>query len=148
MTIQQYLQKNKIITDGSFGTYYADRYKTFEMPEMANMLYPERVKEIHESYIEAGSKLIRTNTFAANTVMTGDRFEAVQENIRAAVRIAKEAVSECEQKGICRGSEPHVYIAGDIGPIPKDDRLSDEDIEEQYYKIAKTFIDEGITILT
>lgn len=142
MTIQQYLQNNKIITDGSFGTYYADRYQTMEMPEAANILHPERVKEIHESYIKAGSKLIRTNTFAANTVMFGDNFEAVQENIKAAVKIAREAVSENMQQN------SQVYIAGDIGPIPKDDRMSDEDIEEQYYQIAKTFINEGITILT
>ena len=40
MTIQDYLQKNKLITDGSFGTYYAGKYQTDEIPEAANTEHP------------------------------------------------------------------------------------------------------------
>ena len=34
--MKQYLQNHRIITDGSFGTYYAQRYDTTQMPELAN----------------------------------------------------------------------------------------------------------------
>ena len=49
--MKQYLRQNRIITDGAFGTYYAQKYNTLELPELANMKYPERVKEIHQEYL-------------------------------------------------------------------------------------------------
>ena len=33
MTINEYLQNQKIIADGSFGTYYAEKYQTKELAE-------------------------------------------------------------------------------------------------------------------
>ena len=35
-TIKDYLKTNKIITDGSFGTYFADKYETQSLPELYN----------------------------------------------------------------------------------------------------------------
>lgn len=122
------------MTDGAFGTYYSEKYQTQEMPETANIQHPERVLEIHRSYIESGAKLIRTNTFASNPQLLHSDMKMVKENIRSAVTLAKEAVKE---------SKKEVFIAGDIGPIP-DISLADE----QYYEIAKTFLEEGIQILT
>ena len=139
MKLKEYLDKYQLITDGSFGTYYADRFETQEMPEQANLHHKERVLEIHNSYIEAGAKLIRTNTFASNTTGFGADIEAVKENIRAAVSIAKEAVVHAKNP---------VFIAGDIGPIPVDGSLSEEQIAEEYCEIVKTFLEEGIEILT
>lgn len=69
MLIKDYLKTKNIITDGAFGTYYSDKYHTNENPELANMDYPERVQSIHLEYLKAGSNLIRTNTFAANTIV-------------------------------------------------------------------------------
>lgn len=143
MTIQQYLQDYRLITDGSFGTYYAERYETQEMPELANLQHADQVADIHKAYLEAGAKLLRTNTFAANTVLLAVDWEQVAENIRAAVQIAKEAVTTFQKENMTE-----VFIAGDIGPIPGDGDLEQEQMEEQYYKIAKTFIEEGISILT
>ncbi|MCM1184612.1 MAG: bifunctional homocysteine S-methyltransferase/methylenetetrahydrofolate reductase [Roseburia sp.] len=144
--IREYLQKNRLITDGSFGTYYAEKYGTNEMPELANTdaAKAERVLEIHREYISAGAGLIRTNTFAANTELLCADFDAVEQNITAAVRLARQAAP--------------LFIAGDIGPIPvgadysdmQDElsKASSAGAEEQYYRIAKTFIKEGIEILS
>lgn len=134
MLIKDYLKHHKLITDGAFGTYYSEKYQTQEMPEAANTQYPERVLEIHRSYIESGAKLIRTNTFASNTQLLHPDMDVIKENIRSSVALAKQAVKESEKK---------VFIAGDIGPIPD---ISSAD--EQYYEIAKTFLEEGIDILT
>lgn len=139
MNIRDYLKEYKLITDGSFGTYYSSVYQTYDMPEAANTSYPERVLNIHTSYINAGAKLIRTNTFATNTALLSTDFEVVKTNLRAAVALAKEAVAD---------SGKDVFIAGDIGPIPGIGQLSAEDTTEEYYQIARTFIDEGISILT
>lgn len=139
VAIREYLQEKKLITDGSFGTYYGDKYKTQQMPEFCNFDQADfgKVVEIHREYIKAGAHLIRTNTFATNSVMLDMEFDKVQENIKNAVNCAKEAVADAE-----------VFIAGDIGPIPSDLCLDPQEVEEEYYKIAKTFVETGISILT
>lgn len=139
MTIREYLKQYKLITDGSFGTYYSSTYQTYDMPEAANLEHPERVKEIHTSYIHAGAKLIRTNTFASNSVLLRSDMDGVRQNLRAAVQLAKEAVLQ---------SGEEVYIAGDIGPIPNNGQITTEEVSEEYYQMAKTFVEEGLSILT
>lgn len=139
MNIQEYLKENRLLTDGSFGTYYAQRYQTDEICEAANMKYPERVLEIHRAYIESGAKLIRTNTFAANKVGLGLDNEAVKKNIRKAAELAKQAA---------KSQEKEIYIAGDIGPIPNDGSMDAEEMALQYEEIVHTFLEEGIKILT
>ena len=89
--IQEYLKTKKLLTDGSFGTYYAEKYQTDDSPEQANLTHPERVLEIHREYVEAGAKLLRTNTFAVNSVHVSDP-EQVRTLIHEAVRLAREAI--------------------------------------------------------
>lgn len=138
MNIREYLKKSKLIADGSFGTYYSQKYKTVDIPEYANITAPQRISEIHTEYINSGAKLIRTNTFASNTYSLDCSIEQVKENIKAAYKIAKEAV---EQSG------KEIFIAGNIGPVPAVFQPDFEAVEEKYYQIAKTFIDEGADIL-
>ncbi|MEE1060696.1 MAG: bifunctional homocysteine S-methyltransferase/methylenetetrahydrofolate reductase [Ruminococcus sp.] len=139
MNIRQYLENNKLITDGSFGTYYSQKFATDQMPELANISNGEQVLTIHKEYIQSGAKLIRTNTFASNTVLLSCDMQAVKANINSAIKIAKQAVAETEKD---------ILIAGDIGPIPDSDSLTADEQTEQYYEIAKTFLENGINILT
>lgn len=138
MNIREYLKKSKLIADGSFGTYYSQKYKTVDIPEYANITASQRISEIHTEYINSGAKLIRTNTFASNTYSLDCSIEQVKENIKAAYKIAKGAV---EQSG------KEIFIAGNIGPVPAVFQPDFEAVEEEYYQIAKTFIDEGADIL-
>lgn len=138
MNIREYLKKSKLIADGSFGTYYSQKYKTVDIPEYANITASQRISEIHTEYINSGAKLIRTNTFASNTYSLDCSTEQVKENIKAAYKIAKEAV---EQSG------KEIFIAGNIGPVPAVFQPDFEAVEEEYYQIAKTFLDEGADIL-
>lgn len=138
MNIREYLKKSKLIADGSFGTYYSQKYKTVDIPEYANITAPQRISEIHTEYINSGAKLIRTNTFASNTYSLDCSIEEVKENIKAAYKIAKGAV---EQSG------KEIFIAGNIGPVPAVFQPDFEAVEEEYYQTAKTFIDEGADIL-
>lgn len=138
MNIREYLKKSKLIADGSFGTYYSQKYKTVDIPEYANITASQRISEIHTEYINSGAKLIRTNTFASNTYSLDSSIEEVKENIKAAYKIAKEAV---EQSG------KEIFIASNIGPVPAVFQPDFEAVEEEYYQIAKTFIDEGADIL-
>lgn len=138
MKLKEDLTERNIIADGAFGTYYAEKYGTKEMAELANDLYGERVKEIHMEYLNAGAGLIRTNTFASNTVALQKSKDQVEENLKRAVELAKAA---CEETG------KKAYIAGDIGPVSEDAGMDDAHLQEEYYGIAKVFAESGIEIL-
>lgn len=131
-TIREQLKQQKLLFDGAFGTYYAHLYDTRELPELANTRHPERVRRIHGEYIAAGAQILRTNTFASNTVTLDLPWEAVQENIRGGYRLAKEA------------AEPqNALVAADIGQIPYDDRADRETLSREYVEICRTFLEEG-----
>lgn len=139
MNFKDYIKTHNILADGSFGTYYAEKYHTSEAPEYANIYHKDRVTKIHSSYLEAGAKLIRTNTFAANTMSMQKDFSFVRENIQEAVSLARIAIKLAGCKD--------AFIVGDIGPISTVSGFSSETIENEFYDIAKTFADEGIEII-
>lgn len=142
MFIREYLQEKKIITDGAFGTYYASKYSApEEIPERANINYPDRVKAIHQEYIVSGAKLIRTNTFASNTVILEENIEDVKANINSAVEIANSAVKAYDDSLT-------LYVSGDIGPIPAPAFIDRESVMEEYKVLAETFVENGVSILT
>lgn len=139
LRIEEYLKQHRLLADGAFGTYYAQLSQNQETAaEWANVRSPELVKRIHKEYIQAGARLIRTNTFAANEeVLLCDRQEQ-REIIRQGYALAKEAVRE---------SGREVYIAADIGPIPENLSGNHADILEQYEFICDTFLECGAQIL-
>lgn len=139
MKIKEILQHSSIITDGAFGTYYAEKYNDQSLPELANIHHAERVKEIHAEYIAAGSKLIRTNTFAMNRGTLNWSMERIEEGIRRSVAIAREAVAE---------SGKEVFIAGDIGPLSRELYECSEELEKEYEQLADIFLSTGVEIIT
>lgn len=75
-------------------------------PELWMLSNPEEIKKIHQAYLEAGSQVILTNTFGANSLklqeyQASSRVEEI--NITAA-KLAREAVTD------------KAYIAGTVGP--------------------------------
>ena len=135
MKLGTYLKEKRLIIDGAFGTYYNSCYETNELPELANLSNPDRVINIHREYIKAGAKLIRTNTFACNTISLDTDMKYVRENISAAINNARKAVGEDD-----------IFIAASIGPLPLQNYLDREAISDEYLEIAKIFVECGITI--
>ena len=113
--IRERIQQKKILFDGAFGTYYGGKYDTRQLPELANLEAPERVKEIHREYLEAGAQILRTNTFAANSFCMDIPREQIGETLRSGLRLAREAVAEWRET---TGETKEIYIAADIGQIP------------------------------
>ena len=137
MKIAEYLKTKRLITDGAMGTYFQKKYNDeHTFVERANTETPDRVKEVHLDYIRAGAELIRTNTFATNT-MFFDTIEEVTENIKAGYGIAKEAVAE---------SGREVFIAADLGPIYDSEQETFEEVLTEYKTICDTFFDCGARI--
>ena len=134
INIREYLLSYKLITDGAFGTYYASLCNdSNEVVEEANIKNKELVRRIHREYLEAGAKLIRTNTFASNTVSLHNDFSYVKENIVSGYQIAKE---------VCKD---RAFVGADIGPIVDETRTREE-IQKEYKAIAEVFLDCGADI--
>ena len=58
-----------VVTDGAWGTQLqAQGLDSGECPDGWNLLYPERVEAVARAYVEAGSRVILTNTFRANRI--------------------------------------------------------------------------------
>ena len=144
MNIKDYLKDRKIICDGAFGTFYAMLDKETRIPEQSNTEHPELVQEVHRRYLEAGARLIRTNTFVSNMQVLGVSEKKLLDNIRAGYRNARLAVQEfCRKHPDLEGK---IFIAGDMGPMAGMES-AETDAEEEYRKICETFIEEGAEIL-
>ncbi|HHW90044.1 MAG TPA: bifunctional homocysteine S-methyltransferase/methylenetetrahydrofolate reductase [Clostridiales bacterium] len=123
------MNADTFLFDGAFGTYYAQLTNKFEPCELANLDNRQTVFNIHKSYIDAGVNAIKTNTFGANSGLGFD-FETVERIIEEGYNIALDAVE---------GAKAQVFA--DIGPIPYKDK--DQDISQEYIKIADVFLDLG-----
>ena len=107
MTILEKLKKGRIILDGATGTQLqALGLPLGVLPEEWNISHGAEVTAIHRAYFQAGSDVVYTNTFGANSLKLGDRLEEI---IRAAVTNANNARKGLKDK----------YIALDIGSCGK-----------------------------
>lgn len=142
MLIKEYLKEYRLISDGSMGTYYSGIVnQPGAVSEFANLSAPDIIKQIHKDYIAAGAGMIRTNTFAANRSVLGMGQEEQKQLIKAACRIAGEAVREA-----ARGKERQkdIWIFGDIGPIPEAADAEEEEILQEYKLMCDIFLEEGL----
>lgn len=126
--IKQYLKDNILLTDGAMGTYYHSNHHDEDAVELANLTNKEAILNIHKEYISAGARLIRTNTFSANTYKLGD-MDIVAQVITAGYNIAKEAADDT------------AYVGASIGPIPNND-----DSIPEYTFIIDIFLNLGADI--
>ena len=56
-----------VVTDGAWGTQLQARgLEVGASPDAWNLAHPERVEEVAQAYVEAGSQVILTNTFQAS----------------------------------------------------------------------------------
>ena len=111
MKFLEFLQENIVLLDGGMGTLLQQKgLKVGEKPELWNVTHPEIITEIHKNYYEAGSNVISTNTFGANSFKFND--DELQKIIKKAVENAKLA------REISKGDHQK-FIALDIGPLGK-----------------------------
>ncbi|MEE1013981.1 MAG: homocysteine S-methyltransferase family protein [Clostridia bacterium] len=104
--IREELKNNRLYFDGGTGTVLqAMGLEPGTPPEQWNLTQPEKIIQLHRAYVEAGSRILKTNTFGVN----GDKYPNYAEYIRAAVACAKTAAEGRED----------VFIAFDMGPTGK-----------------------------
>lgn len=116
MKLMEQIQNGIFYMDGGTGTYLQEQgLQPGELPETWNIFHPEKIMALQCSYFEAGSHMVSTNTFGANSLKfdgKAGRF-TVEEVVRAAVCCARQAREEAV------GGQKHRFIALDIGPLGK-----------------------------
>jgi methionine synthase / methylenetetrahydrofolate reductase(NADPH) len=142
MRLREYLKKNRLIPDGSMGTYYCELMnKPGAISEYANETDPDIIKQIHMEYLEAGASLLRTNTFAANKAVLQLDEMRQKSLLHSACQIAKKAVEELRLSLVDKTDR---WILGDIGPIPEDADTNEEDVLAEYKLMCDIFIEEEL----
>jgi len=150
--ILEQINQSYLFTDGAMGTYYEKKTNKKQIVEWANINDQDTIVTIHKEYLQAGSSLIRTNTFAANTVVMGIDKEQRNQIIMEGYQLANRAVVEYkdeqlkQEKGSSIDQNRELFVAADIGPIPiHGERTIEENIEE-YKEICQCFLDAGADI--
>ena len=99
-----------LLADGATGTnYFQMGLISGDAPELWNFQHPERVRDLHRRFIEAGADIILTNTFGGNRhrlKLHGDQDRVHEINVAA----VKNARAEADVAG------RDVYVAGSMGP--------------------------------
>ena len=95
------------LLDGGMGTQLqAAGLPVGQLPELWNLTEPEKVTAVHRRYVEAGSRVLYTNTFGVNGLKAARFGHSVSELVKAGVRCARAAD---------RGEG--ILVALDIGPL-------------------------------
>lgn len=105
----EFLKNKPILADGAMGTYlYQKGFGRCPSVELENIFNPDAVFEVHREYINAGAKIITTNTFGANRINYQRKKILVNlkdVNVKG-LQIAKKAA-----KGL------PVWVGASIGPL-------------------------------
>jgi methionine synthase I (cobalamin-dependent) len=99
-----------ILADGAMGTMlFAAGLQFGDPPELWNLGHPDVVRRIHRGYLEAGARIVMTNTFGGNRLrlgLHGQGHRVAELNRTAAILLR----AEVEAAG------GRALVAGDIGP--------------------------------
>lgn len=111
MKILDYIKENVLCLDGGMGTLLQKKgLPVGDLPERWNITHPDIIQEIHRAYYNAGSNVVSTNTFGANTLKFSQN--ELEEIIAAAVKNAYAAKETSNNAG-------EKFVALDIGPTGK-----------------------------
>lgn len=170
--IQKRLENNILILDGAMGTmiqrYHLseDDYRDVNLKnhkidllgnnDLLSITNPKIIKEIHQAYVDAGSDIIETNTFSANSISQSDydlSHLSYEMNLQSA-KIAKEVASESEKK-----YKRKIYVAGAVGPTnrtasispdvndPSVRNISFDELVVAYHEQVQALVDGGCDII-
>ena len=166
MEIEASLRQRILILDGAMGTkiqslemtagdYHHGRFAEWPVALTGNndvlcLTAPDKIRRIHEQYMEAGADIISTNTFSANRISQKEyHCEAYARDMALeGARIAREAADSFSHQA--SAISHHVWVAGSMGPTSKSLTLMGESFDEMataYEEQAETLIEGGVDIL-
>src|SRR5580658_2194004 len=99
-----------LLADGATGTNLFEVGLTSgDNPEAWNATHPDRVRALHQSFVEAGAEIILTNSFG------GNRRRLALHGLEGRVRELNRLAAENARAEADRAGRP-VVVAGSIGP--------------------------------
>lgn len=103
----KYVKKDVLLGDGAMGTMLSQKgLPPGQNPDLWVLTNPNKVKAIHKAYLDAGSQVVQTNTFGANSLKLSDfgASDRVKEVNITAARLVREVVGK------------KAFVAGIVGP--------------------------------
>jgi methionine synthase I (cobalamin-dependent) len=120
MTTSNWFTTGTFILDGGWGTQLQLRgLPTGEHPDLWNLSQPDKVQEVAAAYVQAGSDIILTNTFGANSFLLARHGaeNKVAEINRAGVRISKDIAHKQNRRVFASiGPSGVVLMSGTVTP--------------------------------
>jgi 5-methyltetrahydrofolate--homocysteine methyltransferase len=171
------LKERILVIDGAMGTmiqrrrlneadYRGEQFADWPSDLKGNndllcLTQPDVITAIHLEYLEAGADIIETNTFNAQQVSMADynMSHLAAEINTAAVRCAKNAVTQFLEKHPEQQGKGGPFVAGAIGPMNKTLSLSPDvnnpgfrstsfdEVAEAYYEQVKNLVEAGADLL-
>lgn len=139
--IQELLADQPVVTDGAWGTQLQERgMPAGECPDQWNLSHAQLVEEVPRAYVEAGSRIVLTNTFRSNRVALAgydlaDKTEAIN---RAGGEIS------------LRAADGRAKVFGSIGPSGKmlmTGEVSEDQLREAFAEQAAALAAAGVDAL-
>ena len=129
--------RGPVLLDGAWGTQLQARgLQIGACPDAWNLLFPGLVEEVARSYVEAGSRVILTNTFGASRIALkrhGLAEEAVEIN-RAGARISMEAADD----------RARVFASiGPTGALLAMEEVSEDEVRDAFKEQAEALAEGG-----
>ena len=118
-TIEKLISNGAVVTDGAWGTQLQARGLAIgEFPDAWNLTHPQFVSEVARAYVNAGSRVILTNTFGANRVRLAENSltDQVVEINQRGVEISKIAAAGKAVVFASIGPTGKLLISGEITP--------------------------------
>jgi len=135
-TILDLMKERIVLLDGGFGTELIRHgFPQGACPETWNVEHPEVVKKIHQSYFEAGSDAVLTNSFGGSKIKLASH--GVEKRCYELNKAAAAVANEVKPKG--------KFVGGSMGPTgkflkPQGD-FTEENFEEAYAEQARGLTD-------
>ncbi|MFU1792886.1 bifunctional homocysteine S-methyltransferase/methylenetetrahydrofolate reductase [Paenibacillus azoreducens] len=135
--LRKALDTQVLVGDGAMGTFlYQMGFPVGISYEELNLTNPDVIKDVHRRYVEAGARVLETNTFSANfDKLSKYGLETkVGEINRAGVRIAREAAGA------------NGYVVGAVGSIRggKRTNVSTGELKKYFEQQIQAILTEGV----
>ena len=134
-----------LMLDGAMGTLLmAAGLVQGAPPEKWNVVHPDRIRGVHDAYIEAGSQVILTNTFG------GTRYRLKLHDLQDRVVELNRAAAETARAAADAAARP-VAVAGSMGPMGEllapMGEASFEDARDAFADQARGLLEGGVDVL-
>ena len=142
-TLREALRHKVLLLDGATGSVLMHGNN-----DELCLTEPERVRQLHRSYLEAGADIISTNTFCSQRTSQVEYHldDKIAELNHAGARLA---VEEARRMTALTPHQPR-YVLGDVGPTNKMLSMNDEsgitfdELESIYIEQIQALLEEGV----